>query len=263
MNFKVSFTSRLLFLITICFCQTAVLFSQTSPNLKGKKVLVYTKNGEGYVHDNIAASIEAIKKLGKSNGFQVDASEDPALFTTENLKQYDALIFSNTNNKVFDTEEQKKAFQQYIQSGGGFVGIHSASGSERDWPWFAKMIGGKFFRHPKLQPFNVLVLDKNNPSTSFLPDTWEWEDECYYLKQYNPDMHVLLVADLTTVEDEKMAEYPGDTFGTVLPLAWCHEFDGGREWYTALGHKSEYYSDPNFIKHILGGISWVLGNDHP
>ncbi len=234
------------------------------PSLEGIKALVYTKNGEGFVHKNIPASIEAIKKLGKENGFEVVASEDPALFTEENLKQYDVLIFSNTNNDVFDTKAQEAAFQRYMQNGGRFVGIHSASGSERDWDWFAQMLGGRFFRHPPRQDFDVHVLDHNNPSTSFLPEVWNIkDDECYYLKHMNPDMHVLMAADLQTVEDEKMAEYPGDTFGNLLPIAWCHEFDGGRQWYTALGHKSEHYSDPMLMQHILGGIRWVVSDEHP
>ncbi|MEQ9443346.1 MAG: ThuA domain-containing protein [Cyclobacteriaceae bacterium] len=235
---------------------------QALPSLEGKKALVYTKNGEGFVHDNIAASVKAIKKLGKENGFEVTASDDPSLFTDDNLQQYDVLIFSNTNNKVFDTEAQKTAFQNYIRGGGGFVGIHSASGSERDWPWFAQMIGGRFLRHPKRQDFEVKVLDKNNPSTSFLPDVWQIEqDECYYVTHYNPENHVLLAADLTTVEDDRREEYPAHTFGDLFPLSWCHEFDGGRQWYSALGHRIEHYSDPVLMQHILGGIRWAIGEE--
>ena len=228
------------------------------PSVKGKKVLAFTKNGEGYVHDNLETSVAALKKLGSENGFSVDASDDSAVMTEENLKQYDALIFSNTNNETFDTEAQKLAFQKYIQKGGGFVGIHIASGSERQWAWYSKMIGGRFKRHPPLQKFDIHVLDDSHPSTAFLPKIWKWEDECYYMDQLNPDIHVLLAADLNTVEDEKKAEYPGNTFGDYFPLSWYHEFDGGRQWYTALGHKSEYYSDPDFLNHLLGGISWVL-----
>ncbi len=227
-------------------------------SLAGKRVLVYTKNGEGYVHDNISATIVALKKLGNDHGFQVDASEDPGLFTDDQLAVYDALIFSNTNNAVFDTQAQRDAFQRYIRSGGGFVGIHSATGSERDWPWFWKMIGGTFFRHPPNQSFSVDVVDKSHPSTYFLPSRWETTDECYFHKQYNSSMHVLLAADLSTVEDDKKVEYPGDAFGTSLPLAWCNTFDGGRQWYTALGHQAEHYENPVFMRHILGGIQWVM-----
>ncbi len=229
-------------------------------NLSGKKLLLYTKNGEGYVHDNIPASIRAIEKLARENGFTVVPSEDPRMFADDSLKQFDAIIFSNTNNDIFDTPAQHDAFQNYIRSGGRMVGIHSACGSERDWPWFARVLGGRFVRHPPRQDFEVKVLNPDHPSTSFLPTTWHIkDDECYYMDRLNPNMHVLLAADLSTVEDEKKAEYPGDTFGDRFPTSWCHATDGGRQWYTSLGHRSEHYSDPMFMRHILGGIQWVLG----
>ncbi|MDH3244921.1 MAG: ThuA domain-containing protein [Saprospiraceae bacterium] len=234
---------------------------QKYTDLAGKKILVYTKNGEGYVHDNIPTSIRAIQKLGEEFGFMVDASEDPSIFTAEQLKQFDALVFSNTNNDIFGTKEQEEAFQDYVRSGGGFVGLHSASGSERDWPWFWQMLGGKFYRHAPHQEFEVQVLQRDHPSTAHLPASYSTADECYYLNQLNPDIEVLLVANLNTVEDEKMSEYPGETFGSTFPLSWCHRFDGGRQWYTALGHDIEHYEDHAFMKHILGGIQWVLQKD--
>jgi type 1 glutamine amidotransferase len=222
------------------------------------KVLVYTKNGEGYVHKNIQASVQALMKLGKENNFLVDTSSDPEVMTKENLKQYDALIFSNTNNETFNTDEQRLAFVHYIEAGGGFVGIHSACGSERNWPWFWSLLGGKFVRHPKFQEFTIKVIDKSHPATTFLDGTWQWEDECYYLNKLNPANHVLLAADLTTIEDDKQDEYPADIFGNLFPLAWCRKTDHGRVFYTALGHESEDYSDPTYLKHLLGGIEWVL-----
>jgi len=227
-----------------------------------KKVLLYTKNGKGYVHDNIASSIEAIRKLGAANGFSVDTSSNPTLITTQNLNQYHAIILSNTNNETFDTEAQKLAFQRYIQAGGGMVAIHSASGSERQWPWFWRTMGGKFKRHPALQKFEIQVLDPLHPSTLHLPTTWQWEDECYYLEHLYPGKHVLLAANLNTVTDDKKGEYPGITFGKLIPICWSEEMGLGRTWYTALGHKKEYYSDPTFTTHLLGGILWVLdGSD--
>jgi uncharacterized protein len=168
------------------------------------------------------------------------------------------LVFDNTNNQIFDTEEQKKVFVDYIRHGGGFVGIHSACGSERDWPWFWANLGGKFVRHPQYQPFDVKVIDAKHPSTAFLPAVWKWEDECYYLNNLNPRIHVLLAADLTTVKDDKMKEYPGDVFGSSFPLCWYQEYDGGRQWYTAMGHNPKHYQDPNFIKHLTGGIRWAM-----
>lgn len=225
-------------------------------------ILIYTKNGEGYVHDNIPASVEALKKLAAGNNMTADASEDPSDFTPENLSRYDVLVFSNTNNDVFDTPEQEAALQEYIRSGGGFVGIHSANATERDWPWFAAMVGGSFVRHAHQQDFNLVVIDREHISTSFLEPVWEWyDDECYYSNHLNPDIHVLLACDLNTVTDTLQKDFPGDVFGDQFPLAWIHEYDGGREFYTALGHKSEHYSDPVFMKHILGGILWAAGRE--
>ncbi len=232
--------------------------------LAGARVLVYTKNGTGYVHENIPYSVEAIKKLGAEYGFEVVASDDPAVFTEENLKPFDALIFSNTNNETFDTDAQRKALQAYVRNGGGFVGIHSASGSERDWPWFSKLLGGNFVRHAPRQDFTVEVVDRTHPSTAFLPDTWPIEDdECYYLKELNPRIRVLLAADLTTVSDDEKEQFPGTLFGDRFPVAWYQEFDGGRQWYTALGHRSEHYADPRFMRHILGGLQWVINGVAP
>lgn len=232
--------------------------------LAGARVLVYTKNGEGYVHDNIPRSIATLEKLGEEHGFAVDTSDDPAVFTEANLKQYDALVFSNTNNETFDTDDQRRALQAYVRDGGGFVGIHSASGSERDWPWFSKLVGGNFERHAPQQDFTVEVVDRAHPSTSFLPERWDIaDDECYYLDELHPGIRVLLAADLATVEDEERDAFPGELFGDRFPLAWYQTFDGGRQWYTALGHRSEHYEDSRFTRHILGGLQWVVGGGTP
>jgi type 1 glutamine amidotransferase len=229
-----------------------------------KKVLVYTRNhvtnGKGFVHDNIPNSIEAIKKIGAEDGFDVDASEDPGVFTPDNLKQYSAIIFSNANNEAFETVAQRDAFRRYIRGGGGFVGIHSASGSEREWPWYWALLGGKFHHHPKIQPFEVRVVESNHPATRDLPATFTWDDECYFLENLNKNTHPLLVVDPNKVDDPKKKEYPGDDrFGDAMPLAWYHEFEGGRSFYTALGHKKEHYQDPTLVKHIRGGILWAMG----
>lgn len=227
--------------------------------LAGKRVLVFTRNGQGYVHDNRAASVAALERLGEEHGFAVTATEELDAFTPEGLAAYDLLVFSNTNNEVFATEAQRAAFKEYIEGGGGFVGIHSACGTERDWPWFRNMLGGKFYRHPRQQDFDVTVVDADHPSTEFLPPTWHIRnDECYYLTDLNPDMHVLLAADLNTVDDpEGKAGYPGNTFGNAFPTAWYRTDHGGRQWYTSLGHRSDHYRDPLFLRHLLGGMEWA------
>ena len=219
------------------------------------KVLVYTRNfvtsGKGYVHENIATSVEAIRTMGGYDGFAVDASDDPAVFSDANLKQYRTVVFANSNNEAFATDAQRAAFRRYIQAGGGFVGIHSASGSEREWPYFWSLLGGKFVRHPKLQPFQVRVEDRAHAATKDLPASFEWTDECYYFDHLNPGMRVLLSADPATVQDPKRPE-------GSLPLAWYQAFDGGREFYVALGHRKEDYANPFLFNLIRGGITWAM-----
>jgi type 1 glutamine amidotransferase len=224
------------------------------------RILVYTRNGltsdgrKGYIHDNIASSVAAIQRLGAENGFAVDVSDDPETFTDAKLKPYRALVFSNTNNQIFTSEAQQVALQRYVRGGGGFVGIHSAVGSMRSWPWFWSLIGGSFVRHPKLQEFTIRVLDPNHPSTAFMDAGFRWSDEFYFLRDMPPDLHVLLVGELATLDDAQKP--PGEA---TRPLAWCHVFEGGRAWTTTLGHRKEHYADPFFQKHLLGGIRWAMG----
>jgi uncharacterized protein len=238
-------------------------FFEGQPNETGRaqRVLVYTKNGKGYVHDNIPAASAALLELGTAHGFIVDTTSDPRRIEEGNLQRYRAIILCNTNNEIFETEVQKLSFQRYIQAGGGLVGIHSCTGSERQWPWFWQTIGAKFRYHPPLQRFDIRVLDRSHPSTLHLPALWSWEDECYYMDHWNVANRVLLAtADISAIRDDnpKKSDYPGTAFGKSVPLCWTQERSPGRTWYTALGHKKEYYSDPNFRQHLLGGIRWVL-----
>lgn len=235
----------------------------SSAQLKNKHVLVFTKNGKGYVHENIPASIAGIQKLGVDNGFRVDTTTDAALFTDDNLKKYDAIIFSNTNNDVFDTEAQKVAFMRYIQAGGGFMGIHSASGTERKWKWFKLMLGATFLRHPPFQKFTVHVLDKKHPATKNLSPQWETSDECYYFKEINPAVKVLLVSDISSIKENDAKNNAPDIFGNRYPCAWYHEFDGGRIFYTALGHSKDDYANPTYLAHLMDALKWVTDKPKP
>ncbi len=223
------------------------------------RVLVYTRNGKGYVHENIADSVAAIKKMGAENGFDVDSTDDWSVFTDAKLKPYKAIVFANSNNEAFEKDEQRDAFKRFIEAGGGFVGIHSASGSERNWPYFWEILGGKFVRHPKLQTFTVRVQDPNHPATRGLPATFQWEDECYFIGNLNPNIHPLLVTDPVKLDDSERTKYPWTLVGNALPLAWYMQEDGGREFYTALGHKKEAYANPILYQQILGGILWAMG----
>ncbi len=250
--------SRTLALPLLLACAFAALAAPAE-----RRVLVYTKNQTGkglYVHDNIKKSAETIQQLGKENGFDADISDDPAVFSDANLRKYKAIVFDNTNNEILETEEQKTALQNFVRHGGGVVGIHSATGSMRKWPWFWGLMGGKFSRHAKLQTFTVRVKDPNDISTAHLPAQFEWTDEFYYVDNIPDGRHILLSGDLTKLDDPGKDKYPGKLFGDEFPLAWRHEYDGGRCWYTSLGHKPEHYADPKLAQHILGGIRYALGD---
>ena len=232
------------------------------PVAASPRVLVYTRSytsdGKGYVHDNIATSVAAIQRMGAERGFDVDVSDDPASFTDANLARYAALIFSNSNNEAFSSDAQRDAFRTYIQGGGGFVAIHSASGSERSWPYFWSVLGGKFVRHPVLQTFQVHVADSSFAAVRGLPGDFAWTDECYFLDHLNPDIHPVLVTDRTALKGLSALKIDVDSFPNPLPLAWYHRFDGGREFYIALGHRKEDYANPVLYGVIERGIVWAM-----
>ncbi len=238
--------------------------SQAAP--AERRVLVYTRNftpdGKGYVHDNIAASVDAIRKMGAESGFGVDASEDPASFTDASLKRYAAIVFSNSNNQAFANDEQRAAFKRYIEAGGGFVGLHSASGSERDWPWFWSVLGGKFAAHPRMQAFTVEVVDPSFPAARNLTSHFEWTDECYFLDHLNPGMHLVLATDRKNLKTLEPMTIDVSKFPETLPLGWYQEFDGGREFYLALGNNKEDYASPLLSGIIRGGILWAMKPNH-
>ncbi|MDB5207461.1 MAG: Crp/Fnr family transcription regulator [Flavisolibacter sp.] len=238
------------------------VYSQDNVNWKKVKVLVYTKNGKGYVHDNIPSAVASIQKLATENGFKVDTSADASVMTEESLKQYTMLIFPSTNNDVFDTDVQRLAFRHYIEAGGGFVGIHSVTGTERNWKWFKNMMGGTFAWHAKFQKFKVKVIDAAHPSMQGLPKEWEKEDEFYFAKELYPGTKTILAMDITSLNaadttQRNLILKNAGTFSELYPAAWTNYFDGGHTWFTTLGHDKKDYADPLYVKHILGGIRFV------
>lgn len=216
------------------------------------KVLIFSKT-EGFRHDVIPQGIVEIAKIGMENGFDVDATEDANLFTDENLQQYAVIIFHNTTGNIFN-EEQKAVFQRFIRQGKGWVGIHAATDTEYDWEWYAGLISGAhFLSHPKQQKATVLVEDFNHPATNHLPYNWELWDEWYNFRK-NPREKVRVLATL----DEKSYD-PGEGAMGDHPIVWCTIYDGGRIFYTGLGHRVDVFKNPLFQRHLLGGIRWAAG----
>ncbi len=233
-----------------------------SGKLKNSRVLVYTKNGKGYVHDNIASAVTAIKELGKENSFTVDVADTGLVFTEDNLKKYQMLIFTSTNNDVFDNDVQRVAFRRYIEAGGGFVGVHSVTGTERNWRWFKQLIGETFSWHAKYEKFTVKKMDLTNPSMKGVPDNWEREDECYFGKELYPGMRVLMAHDLSTIDTTEKAQADRlrlnkGQHADFYPAVWWQPFEGGNAWVTTLGHNKNSYSDPVYRNHLLQGIKFM------
>ena len=216
------------------------------------RVLVFSKTA-GFRHSSIGVGIAAVRKLGQENGFAVDATEDAGAFTSKNLARYSAVVFLNTTGDVLDAAQQDD-FERYIQAGGGYVGIHSATDTEYDWPWYGRLAGAWFNGHPNnpnVRKGTFRVLDKSHPSTEGLPDRMEREDEFYNFKSIDPTVHVLV--DI----DEK--SYEGGTNGDRHPMSWYHDFDGGRAWYTNMGHTEATFSEPLFLQHLRGGLRYAIG----
>jgi len=215
------------------------------------RLLVFSKTA-GYRHASIPDGVAAVRALGAKSGFEIDATEDAGAFRDDNLKRYAAVVFLSTTGDVLD-DAQQKAFERYIRGGGGYVGVHSATDTEYEWDFYGRLVGAYFASHPKGTPTaTVRVEEAKHPSTAPLPAAWTRVDEWYNFKA-NPRGSVRVLATV----DEK--SYEGGTMGADHPVVWCHEFEGGRAFYTALGHTAESYADPLFLAHLLGGIRYAAG----
>ena len=214
--------------------------------------LVFSKTA-GFRHDSIPAGIAAIQALGSQHGFQVTATEDANAFTDANLARFDVVVWLSTTGDVLN-DQQQAAFERYIKAGGGYAGVHSASDTEYSWSWYGGLVGAYFTSHPANQNASVKVEDRAHPSTAHVGPRWQRLDEWYnYRTNPRGTVHVLASLDETSYS-------PGTgAMGAEHPVSWCQEYDGGRSWYTGMGHTIESYSDANFRQHLLGGIQTAAG----
>jgi cytochrome c len=237
----------------LAFCLVLVLatvgFSAVPAQAQASfNVLVFSKTA-GFRHDSIPAGITAIQQLGAQNNFTVQATEDSAQFTTANLSRFQAVIWLSTTGDVLNASQQA-AFEAYIRGGGGYVGIHAASDTEYDWQWYGNLVGAYFASHPANQNATVRIEDASHPSTAGLPTAWNRFDEWYNFRT-NPraQTRVLAVLDEST--------YTGGTMGGDHPITWCRGYDGGRSWYTGMGHTQASFTEAHFRTHLLGGIRYA------
>lgn len=241
-----------------CLLIIFLLLSSCGGRSGKPRVLVFAKTA-GFHHASITDGIAAIQKLGGQNGFDVDTTTDAEKFTDDTLRNYSAVVFLSTTGDVLNNF-QEAAFERFIQAGGGFMGIHAATDTEYDWGWYGRLVGAYFLDHPgindtfpNVQEGVLQVVDSTNAATKHLPHDWKRTDEFYSFKKISPDIKVILRID------EK--SYHGGKNGDNHPMAWYHEFDGGRAFYTELGHTKESYTEEPYLQHILAGIQYAIGDN--
>lgn len=230
------------------------------PQTDSVSVLIFSKSAKyfdrdfEYRHEAIPDGTAAIRAIGARRGWTVAATEDANDFTDESLARFDVVVFLLTTGDVLNGEQQA-AFERYIRSGKGYVGIHSASDTEHSWAWYGQLVGAVFENHPPIQEATYVVESRTHPATAGLPERWTRTDEHYYFKS-NPRGRTTILMSL----DETSYD-PGDGVMGDHPIAWFHEFDGGRSVYTALGHTKESYADPLMLGHLEGAISWAASKN--
>lgn len=241
------FYSRLICLI---FCSSLLIRCNLPVgDTNTRKVLVFTKTLE-YRHQSIDDGIKMLEKLGKENRFRIEVSEDASLFNDDSLKQFNAIVFLNTTGEVLNFAQQN-GLRRYMEAGGGFVAIHGSSATLNHSAWFRGLIGTRFKNHSRIQQGKLLVhQDDKFPTTKSLTPGWTYEDEWYNWDTIPRDVHVLVSIDEQS--------YQGGEHPEFHPLAWYHEYEKGKSFYTALGHSGETYQDPKFAGLILDGLNYVM-----
>ena len=238
------FNTKLMLIVFVLFSLNCL-----SQN-KQSKVFVFTRTC-GYIHESIPKGVDLISELGKGNNFTVESSDDDRIFLSDVLFGYDAIIFLSTTFDILNQEQQKNLVK-FIRMGKGFVGIHAAADTEYDWPWYGKLVGGYFVSHPEGQPrASIHTLNKNSFFTNHLDDKGEIEDEWYNYQYTNPNITSILNLDERS--------YEGGVNGKNHPITWYHEFDGGRSFYTGLGHLEKTYEDKRFKELLRKGILYATG----
>lgn len=238
-------------LIVLSACML-VLFNACNKKRKGKPIVLVFNKTQTFYHESIPAGTEAIIKLGLEYGFDVDTTSSSHYFCQDSLQKYAAVIFLSTTGNLLD-HEQEVSFERYMQAGGGYVGIHAASDAEYDWKWYGRLVGAYFKNHPRPQLATLHVHDHQHPSTKGLPNNFEFTDEWYNFKELSPNINLLISLDEST--------YEGGENGNVHPIAWYQEYDGGRSFFTGLGHSIASFSDSIHLAHILGGIQYAIGDN--
>jgi uncharacterized protein len=241
----------------ICLLLMQIIYTLDANAQKQFKALLVTTT-RGWHHTSQHAAVLALQKLGEANNFDVNVWEDPNGFTDKYVQQFQVIIFVSTTGNIFDSAQQK-VMERFIQSGRGYVGMHSASDTEYDWEWYTKLVGRMFHIHPAIQTAKLRVIDSKFPGMQGFVGSKLWTDEWY---EFGPekvkDLKYILTVDESSYEPKvQWGEKKGVGMGKMHPVSWYHEFDGGRSFYTALGHLASIYSDADYLNHLYAGIFWA------
>jgi type 1 glutamine amidotransferase len=219
-------------------------------------VLLFTQHDDWH-SNTIPVAIQAFEELAEEHQFNFTWTQRPNELD-EKLPEFDVLVFLNANAD-FLNEKQLNGLKSFMKNGGGFVGIHAAADSKKENSWFDGLIGAKFLNHPKLQAATVKVENSDFPATWHLQKKWLRSDEWYNFENINmEELNIVLTVDETTYDfPAGYDDIPLKAMGAIHPISWYQNYEGGRSFYTALGHKPESYKDKNFLNHIFGAIYWA------
>jgi type 1 glutamine amidotransferase len=232
-----------------CASPAPILLDASATHLQPFQVLIFTGR-RGFNHSSTAAAVSAIQLLGRSTGFSVFATAESRVFESKTLKAYAVVVFLNTNGNLLSSDQQR-AFERYIRRGGGFVGIHSASGTEMEWRWYHRLLGAYLLDHPPIQYARLVEVASTPGGRRDSSEMWERSDEWYNFRSIPDSVTVLMAVDERS--------YRGGTMGAFHPVSWFHQFEGGRAWYTSMGHTTCGYSDSRFLTHLRDGIVYAAG----
>lgn len=229
----------------------------TATVARAKRAVLYLTHSAGWKHDVLPLSEQIFKQIGERSGaFEATVTQDCSLISRDNLKKYDAIVFYTTGELPL-SDEQKAAFLDFIKSGKGFIGIHSATDTFYKWPEYGELIGGYFDQHPWHQEITVKVEDSHHAATRHLGSSFKIKDEIYQIRNFSRDrVHVLMSLDVSSVDLTLPAVHRTDK---DFALAWWRNYGRGRVFYTALGHRAEVWQDERFQQHLLGALRWAMG----
>lgn len=226
-------------------------------------VLVFTKT-VGFYHDSIPNAIKAFYEMAHEKKWHITFTDDSTLFTEKELSKYNVVVFLLTTGNNLLNDDEKSALQKYVEDGGGFVGVHSVTDTEYNWPWFEKLIGAHFLGHPPVHEGKLIVENRNHPATiCFDADMVKWKDEFYSFDRNprrNSNVNVLVSIDEKSYNiDENLWFKNVNLVMGDHPLIWYQKIGRGRSFQTALGHTAELYDNEMFRKHLTGAVLWAAG----